>query len=143
VPLVAQRPVLNLAGTLDAFLGIEYELAEPEQLIATLGLREEFLGTYGDFRTGVAAAISESICSFGTALTVVPKGDLPLGSRNDTDVVARPSGDRLRAEATVVSVADDRWLWDCILTTEDGARIAVSRVTVAVRPAKPPQPLTT
>jgi uncharacterized protein (TIGR00369 family) len=133
---MARRPLLNVAGTLDGLLDIEYERAEPEHLVATLPLRKEYLAAYGDFRTGVAAAIAESICSFGTALTVVPEGKLPLGSRNDTAVVARPKGDRLRAEATVVSASDDQWLWDCDLTAEGGTRIAVSRVAVAVRPSK-------
>jgi uncharacterized protein (TIGR00369 family) len=140
---MALRPVLNIADTLDGFLGIEYERADPEHLVATVGLRQEFLGAYGDFRTGVAAAIAESMCSFGTARTVMPKGHVALGSRNDTTVVARPTGKRLRAEATVVSATDDQWLWDGSLTTEDGTLIAVSRVSVAVRPCKPPQGLTT
>lgn len=128
-------PAFDVADTLDALLGIEYERAEPDHLVATLALRKEFLGPYGDFRTGVAAAIAESMCSYGTALTVVPRGHIPLGASNDTTVVARPGGERLRAEAKVVSAAEDLWLWDGSLTTEDGTLIAVSRITVAVRPS--------
>jgi acyl-coenzyme A thioesterase PaaI-like protein len=137
---MAPWPDLDLTGTLDGFLGLDYERAEPGHLVATVALREEFLGDDGDLRTGIAAAIAESMCSYGTALTAVPKGLVPLSSEIDTMVVARPTGERLRAEAKLIAESDDLGFWDGYLTTVDGSLIALTQVTMVVRPSGLPAP---
>ena len=61
---------------------------------------------------------------------------MAMGLSNDTTITAPVSSGTIHAEARVVARGDDAWVWSVEATDDDGATVAFSRVTVAVRPMR-------
>ena len=75
--------VVPFERSFDAHYGLEY--LEPARGRVTV--TPELLGADGTVSSGVYAAIAESLASTGTAVEVVPKGLVPFGLSNSTQVV--------------------------------------------------------
>jgi len=73
----------NRAG-FDRALGLRFEVAEDDRVVATLEVRAEHLQPYGLVHGGVYAAMVESVCSVGAALRELPKGRNVVGLENTT-----------------------------------------------------------
>src|SRR4029078_3625333 len=67
----------------DAHLGHEFLTPTTSRLT----LRAAHLGSDGTVRSGVYAAVAESLASTGTAVEVLPQGFFPSGLSNATHVV--------------------------------------------------------
>ena len=121
--------VVPFERSFDARYGLEY--IEPTRGRVTV--RPEHLGADGTVRSGVYAAIAESLASTGTAVEVVPQGLIPSGQSNSTHVVGEAREGVLEAHARCRARGAGEWLWDVEIGPQGGVATAVATVTIAVR----------
>ena len=84
-------------------------------------VRADHLGADGTVRSGVYAAIAESLASTGTAVEVVPEGLVPSGLSNATYVVGDAREGVLEATASCRARGELEWLWDVEIGPPGGA----------------------
>lgn len=124
--------VVPFEQSFDAQYGLEY--VEPTR--ARLTVTEQVLGADGTVRSGVYAAMAETIASAGTAVEVLPNGFVAFGLNNSTNVVGAVRDGVLEAVATCRARADGEWLWDVEIRSAAGDVSAIATVTIAVRPQR-------
>jgi 1,4-dihydroxy-2-naphthoyl-CoA hydrolase len=84
---------------------------------------------------GVYSALAETLASVATAESV--GGDMAVfGMSNVTNFLRTLTEGTVEAEASAVHSGRTTWVWDVKLVDEQGRVVAVSRVTVAVRPPR-------
>jgi 1,4-dihydroxy-2-naphthoyl-CoA hydrolase len=98
-----------------------------------LTVTPDVLGADGTVQSGVYAAMAESLASTGTAVEVVPRGLVPSGLNNSTNVVGAVRAGVVEAVATCRARDDREWLWDVEMRTGAGQMAAIATVTIAVR----------
>jgi acyl-coenzyme A thioesterase PaaI-like protein len=130
-------PVVPFEDCFDAVYGLEVvheNVAREGVARARIAVGDHLRTAHGFVHGGVFAAAAEALASRGTALAVIPEGFAAMGQGNDTTVLEQVSDGVIEIEARVRSREPDAWLWTVDATGEDGALVAFSRVTVAVRP---------
>jgi uncharacterized protein (TIGR00369 family) len=109
---------------------------------AQVQVREELKQPAGLVHGGVYASIAESITSMATALAVLEQGDMALGLANNTSFLRPVTEGIVHAHATRVHRGRTTWVWDVRFSDDAEHTCAVTRMTIAVRPAPPgPHPL--
>ena len=121
--------VVPFERSFDAHYGLEY--LEPARGRVTV--TPELLGADGTVSSGVYAAIAESLASTGTAVEVVPKGLVPFGLNNSTQVVGEIRDGVLEGLARCRAQGPGEWLWDVEIGPPDGPPSAISTVSIAIR----------
>ena len=134
------EPVVAYDRSFDASYGLEIleHDAEARELRGRIAVRDEVLTEHGIVHGGIFAAAAEAIASTGTALEVMGDGYAAMGLSNDTTVLADVHDGTIHAHARAVSRGEREWVWTVDATGDDGAPVAHSRVTVAVRPLRRP-----
>jgi uncharacterized protein (TIGR00369 family) len=123
------------AGTFDALYGLELTEVSDDRLRARVPVRDTLKHPFGLVHGGVLASISEALASLGTALAVMPEGNVAVGASNNTTFL-RPFRDgTIHAGAVPRHRGRTSWIWDVELTDDDDRLCAVTRMTIAVRPA--------
>jgi 1,4-dihydroxy-2-naphthoyl-CoA hydrolase len=84
---------------------------------------------------GVYASIAEALASLGTNIGVVPRGSVGLGMSNHSTFLRPIRRGTIHAVARRRHRGRTTWVWDVDLTDDEDRLCAVSRVTIAVRPA--------
>jgi len=85
---------------------------------------------------GVLASIAESLASVGTAVAVHETGSHATGMSNYTTFMRPLLQGTIHADARPRHRGRTTWIWDIEFTDDAGTVCAVSRVTIAVRPAR-------
>ena len=84
---------------------------------------------------GAYAAMAETLASAATHVAVQGEGNIAVGQSNHTSFL-RPAGEgSVHAEARRRHRGRTSWVWDIDFTDDAGKLCAISRVTMAVRPA--------
>jgi 1,4-dihydroxy-2-naphthoyl-CoA hydrolase len=123
------------ASPFDRHYGLEVDEAGEELVRAHVPVVKHVTQPLGLVHGGVYASIAEALASLGTNVGVVPRGSVGLGMSNHSTFL-RPI-----RQGTIHAVARRRhrgrttWVWDVDLTDDEDRLCAVSRVTIAVRPA--------
>jgi uncharacterized protein (TIGR00369 family) len=123
------------ASPFDRHYGLEVDEAGDELIRAHVPVVKHVTQPLGLVHGGVYASIAEALASLGTNIGVVPRGSVGLGMSNHSTFL-RPI-----SQGTIYAVARRRhrgrttWVWDVELTDDEERLCAVSRVTIAVRPA--------
>ena len=127
---------IPLDQTLDGVLGIEtLELGSERarsRTRVTTGLKQPFGIVHG----GTYAAIAESITSQATTRTVLDEGNTAMGMSNQTSYIRPIADGYIHADARSIHRGRTTWIWEVELSDDDGRLCAVSRMTIAVRPAR-------
>jgi acyl-coenzyme A thioesterase PaaI-like protein len=126
------RFVVAFEESFDAHYGLEYT----SPTTGRVQVRPDHRGPDGTVRSGVFAAIAESIASTGTAVEVVPQGFFPSGLSNSTHVVGDARDGVLQAVARCRARGELEWLWDVEIGPPGGAPAAIATVAIAVRPMR-------
>jgi uncharacterized protein (TIGR00369 family) len=119
----------------DRLYGLEIDALSDEEVVAHVPVRDELRQPFGLVHGGVFAAISETLASIGTWTGVHADGNLAMGLSNSTSFL-RPI-----VEGTIHAVARRRhrgrttWIWEVDITDDEGRLCALTRMTIAVRPA--------
>ena len=123
------------ASPFDRHYGLEVDEAGEELVRAHVPVETHVTQPLGLVHGGVYASIAEALASLGTNSGVVPRGSVGLGMSNHSTFLRPISQGTIHAVARRRHGGRTTWIWDVDLTDDEGRLCAVSRVTIAVRPA--------
>lgn len=86
---------------------------------------------------GAYAALAESLASATTYLAVAEEGAIAVGQSNHTSFLRPVTEGFVHAEARCRHQGRTSWVWEVEFTDDQGRLCALTRVTMAVRPAPP------
>ena len=130
--LLAEYPA---PGTLDDVLGFELLEAGAEACRARFAVEPRVRQPMGLVHGGAYAACAESMVSVATNRAVMDNGYVAVGQSNSTSFLRPVKGGRVSADGAPLHRGRTTWVWDVMFTDEDGRLCAMTRVTLAVRPA--------
>jgi uncharacterized protein (TIGR00369 family) len=122
-------------GTLDEVLGFETIEVGPELARSRAEVRPRLQQPFGLVHGGVYAAMAESLASVATYRAVADEGMIAVGLANQTSFMRPILTGHVNAEARRRHRGSTTWIWDVELTDDEGRVCALSRMTIAVRPA--------
>ncbi|GAC1318123.1 MAG: PaaI family thioesterase [Thermoleophilaceae bacterium] len=132
------QPSIALDRTLDATLGFETFDIGPDHARGRVRVEDRIRQPLGLVHGGVYAAIAESLCSLATYFAVAEDGMIAVGLSNHTSFLRPVLEGTVHAEARRRHRGRTTWVWEVELTDDEGRACALTRVTMAVRPAPPP-----
>jgi uncharacterized protein (TIGR00369 family) len=119
----------------DAVYGLEITGFSESAVTGQVEVRDELKQLAGLVHGGVFASIAESLASLGTALKVIPEGNIAVGLSNQTSFLRPITDGTIHAVATVKHRGRTTWVWE-VEMTDDAQRLCVlTRMTIAVREA--------
>jgi 1,4-dihydroxy-2-naphthoyl-CoA hydrolase len=127
--------LLPLEDTLDGALGLQILDTDEEVAHGRFAVEDRVRQPYGVVHGGAYAALAESLASFTTHTAVAGEGMYAMGQSNLTSLLRPVSAGTVRAEALRVHRGRSSWVWEVRFTDDEGRLCALSRVTMAVRPA--------
>jgi 1,4-dihydroxy-2-naphthoyl-CoA hydrolase len=119
----------------DRLFGMEFVSCSDTEVCARVAVRDALKQPAGLLHGGVYASMAESMASFGTALGVYEQGDQAMGLSNSTSFLRPVTDGVVHACATRVHRGRTTWLWDVRFSDDADRTCAVTRMTIAVRPA--------
>jgi 1,4-dihydroxy-2-naphthoyl-CoA hydrolase len=129
------QDINELMTGFDRHYGLEILEYGEEQVRAQVRVREHHKQPAGLVHGGLYAAIAESTASLATATAVMPDGDMAMGQSNSTSFLRPITQGTVHALAHCLHRGRTTWVWDVEITDDDGRLCAITRMTVAVRPA--------
>jgi 1,4-dihydroxy-2-naphthoyl-CoA hydrolase len=138
IPRVSEAPAfpVPLDQTLDATLGFEVLEVGPEAARSRAPVSNRVKQPYGLVHGGVYAAMAESLASQATAMAVYEDGNIAVGLSNHTSFMRPVLDGYVNTSARRVHRGATTWIWEVELSDDEGRVCALSRVTMAVRPAR-------
>lgn len=131
-PPVAEPQNLNDA------LGMEVGEFDEERISGSFEVADRVLQPFGIVHGGAYAALAETLASVATYFAVQANGDIAVGQSNDTSFLRPVSSGTVSAEGTRRHRGRTSWIWDVEFRDDQDRVCALSRVTIAVRPAPTP-----
>jgi uncharacterized protein (TIGR00369 family) len=129
-----QQITAGLKG-FDRLYGLELTDYSEGEVRASVRVRDELKQPAGLLHGGVYAAIAESLASLATWLGVAGDGMTAMGMSNSTSFLRPVTEGVVHAVATALHRGRSTWVWDVSFTDENGRLCAITRMTIAVRPA--------
>ena len=123
-------------GTLDDVLGFELLDVSAEGCRARFATEKRVQQPMGLVHGGAYAAMAESMVSIATWVGIQADGSVPLGQSNNSSFLRPPRGAFVHAEGRPIHRGRSSWVWDVAFTDDEERLCAISRVTIAVRPAQ-------
>jgi 1,4-dihydroxy-2-naphthoyl-CoA hydrolase len=140
VPPVLDELPFRLDVGFDRLYGLRVTEVGDGVMRGTVDVRDAIKQPAGLVHGGIYAAIAESLATTGTALAVIGDGNTAMGLSNQTSFLHPVSEGAIHASARARHRGRTTWVWE-VEVIDDAERLcALSRVTVAVRPARPPGP---
>jgi uncharacterized protein (TIGR00369 family) len=131
------EPVARQTTTLEEVLGLELVELHEDRATGRFEVTNSVKQHLGVVHGGAHASLAESLASHATHVVVSKDGNAAMGISNATNFLRPVTDGEVHGEATCVHRGRTTWVWDVRLTDGEGRLCAVSRVTVAVRPARP------
>jgi uncharacterized protein (TIGR00369 family) len=128
-------PRFERAQGFDALYGLEVLEVTEELVRAQVVVRDDLRQPFGLVHGGVLASLAETMASLGTLAVVVPQGNAAMGASNHTSFLRPIVDGTIHARALRRHRGRSTWIWDVEITDDAGRLCAVSRMTIAVRPA--------
>jgi 1,4-dihydroxy-2-naphthoyl-CoA hydrolase len=119
----------------DHLYGMQFISCSDTEVRARITVRDELKQPAGLLHGGVYASMAESMASFGTALGVFEEGSQAMGLSNSTNFLRPVTEGVVHGCATRVHRGRTTWVWDVRFSDEAERTCAVTRMTIAVRPA--------
>ena len=126
----------RVVSPLDETLGFETLEVEAERARGRFRVEDHVKQPFGLVHGGVFAALAESLASRATYEAVVGDGLMAIGLSNQTSFMRPVTGGTVESDARRRHRGRSTWIWDVDHTDAEGRLCAVSRVTIAVRPAR-------
>jgi 1,4-dihydroxy-2-naphthoyl-CoA hydrolase len=116
-------------------LGFELLAAEPDLARGRFEVTDRVRQPFGIVHGGAYAALGETLASIGTYRAVLDDGMAAMGQSNYTSFLRPVTEGYVNAEARPLHRGRTTWVWDVEFTDDNGKICAITRVTMAVRPA--------
>ncbi len=123
----------------DRLCGLELLEVSPTEVSGRIPVRAELLQPFGLVHGGVYAAMAETIASVGTAAVVMDAGMTAMGMSNHTTFLRSITAGAVHGVGRPCHRGRTTWVWDVEMSDDAGRVCAVSRVIIAVRPARQPR----
>ncbi|HSD25607.1 MAG TPA: PaaI family thioesterase [Solirubrobacterales bacterium] len=117
-------------------IGVEWLNLGPDDARARIAVEPRHLQPFGIVHGGVFAALAESLTSAATYGAVREDGMIAMGQANDTAFLRPITEGYVNAAATPRHRGRTTWVWDVEISDDGGRTCALSRMTIAVRPAR-------
>ena len=117
-------------------IGVEWIELDPDDARARIAVEPRHLQPYGIVHGGVIASLAESLTSAATYGAVRDEGMVAMGQANDTTFLRPIRDGHVNATATPRHRGRTTWVWDVEISDDEGRPCALSRMTIAVRPAR-------
>jgi 1,4-dihydroxy-2-naphthoyl-CoA hydrolase len=117
-------------------IGVEWIDFDPEGAHARIVVEPRHLQPNGVVHGGVYASLAESLASAATYHAVKENGEVAFGMANNTSFLRAITEGHVNATARARQQGRTTWVWDVELSDDEGRVCALSRMTVAVRPAR-------
>lgn len=117
-------------------VGLEYLGVDGDRARGRLEVTAKVMQPFGVVHGGALATLAESLCSRATYEQVAGDGMIALGQANQTTYLRPISSGHVNAEAVARHRGRTTWVWDCELRDDEQRVCALSRMTIAVRPAQ-------
>ena len=108
---------------------------DEERISGSFEVADRVRQPFGIVHGGAYAACAETLASVGTYYAVHESGNIAVGQNNDTSFLRPVSSGTVHAQGTRRHRGRTSWVWDFDFTDDEGRVCAISRVTIAVRPA--------
>jgi 1,4-dihydroxy-2-naphthoyl-CoA hydrolase len=125
----------SVTKTLNDTLGFQIGEFDEERIAGHFEVTDAVRQPFGIVHGGAYAAMAETMASVATWMFVQGDGNIAVGQSNDTSFLRPASGGTVHAEGTRRHRGRTSWIWDVEFTDDQGRVLALSRVTIAVRPA--------
>ena len=122
--------------SLDGTLGFETLEVTPEAARSRAPVANRVRQPFGLVHGGVYAAMAESLASQATSFAVYEDGNIAVGLSNHTSFMRPILEGYVNASARRVHRGSTTWVWEVEITDDQDRLCALSRVTMAVRPAR-------
>jgi 1,4-dihydroxy-2-naphthoyl-CoA hydrolase len=119
----------------DRLYGLELLSCSDTEVRGQVRVREEIKQPAGLVHGGVYAAIAESMASLATALAVLEDGSMAMGLSNATSFLRPITAGVIHAQASRLHRGRTTWVWDVRFSDDQEHLCAITRMTIAVRPA--------
>jgi 1,4-dihydroxy-2-naphthoyl-CoA hydrolase len=120
----------------DRLYGLELLSVSDTEVTASVAVREEIKQPAGLVHGGVYASIAESMASIATHVAVAAQGEMAMGLSNSTSFMRPITAGTIHARAVRLHRGRTTWVWDVQFGDDDDHVCAVTRMTIAVRPAR-------
>lgn len=135
MPTPTPEQIQEVLVGFDNLYGLELLGCSDEEVRAQVTVRDELKQPAGLLHGGVYASIAESMASLATAIAVFDEGSVAMGLSNNTSFLRPVTEGTVHALATRIHRGRTTWIWDVSFTDDAGRTCAVTRMTIAVRPA--------
>lgn len=119
----------------DRLYGLELLSCSDSEVRARVAVRDELKQGMGLVHGGVYASMAEAIASLATGLAVREQGDTAVGLSNSTSFLRPITEGEVHATGTRLHRGRTTWVWDVRFSDDKDRTCAVTRMTIAVRPA--------
>ena len=116
-------------------LGFEITEAGEESARGSFEVSDAVRQPMGIVHGGAYAALAETIVSVATFNSVAPGGEIAVGQSNHTSFLRPVSEGTVHAHARRRHRGRTSWVWEVDFTDDQDRLCAMTRVTMAVRPA--------
>ncbi len=121
----------------DSLYGLRLLEVTPELGRAEVVIRDELRQPWGLVHGGVYASIAESIASVCTGVAVFPDGKTASGLSNQTSFLRPILEGTIHAVASRKHAGRTTWVWEVEQSDDQGRLCVLTRMTIAVRDARP------
>lgn len=121
----------NMGGFNNA-LGLRFTKATPDEYGAEIEITDQHLQPYGLVHGGVYAAMIETLCSTGAALTVWEEKKHTVGLENNTSFLKAVRSGRLRCTARPLVLGNRSHVWEASVHDDEDRLVAAGRVRLLV-----------
>jgi 1,4-dihydroxy-2-naphthoyl-CoA hydrolase len=122
-------------GTLDDTLGFELLEAGRDRVRGRFSADKRVQQPFGLVHGGAYMAFAESLASVATFSAVAGDRNIAVGQANHNHFLRPVTEGLVHAEGTPIHRGRTTWVWDIRFTDDEDRLCAISRVTIAVRPA--------
>jgi len=119
----------------DRLYGLELLALSDTEVRGRVQVRDELKQPAGLLHGGVYASIAEALASLATYVAVAAHGDVAMGLSNSTSFLRPVTEGSVEALARRKHRGRTTWVWDVEFTDALGRACALTRMTIAVRPA--------
>ena len=119
---------------LDGVLGFEVVSIGDGEAVARFPVADRVRQRFGLVHGGAYAALAEMLATEATVAHVHKDGFAAMGTANDTSFLKAARGEWITAHARARHRGRTTWVWEVDHLDGEERVVAVSRVTIAVRP---------
>jgi 1,4-dihydroxy-2-naphthoyl-CoA hydrolase len=134
MPDVGGEDVVAEADCLDGVLGFEVVSIGDGEAVARFPVADRVRQRFGLVHGGAYAALAEMLATEATVAHVHKDGFAALGTANDTSFLKPARGEWITARARARHRGRTTWVWEIDHVDGEGRVVALSRVTIALRP---------